>query len=189
MPERRDRSGPRDALKLECRLERAIERRCRVELRIDDARVARALRSLEPATPAPERIGESREREHAAGHYRTARERVERTAVDASSRPHSLVAVAKLFEDVNLLPEIIPDDVRIPPLGEGFYEVARVVVRPSRGLEWLRAARRRRVEGSPGGTLRIIDVHLDPRVRVAFADGVVAAESVPRAAHEAGHVP
>src|ERR1017187_7076824 len=49
----------------------------------------------------------------------------------------------------------IHDDVRIPPLGEGFYDVARVVVRPPRGLGWLRPAGGRRVEGSPRGTLRI----------------------------------
>ena len=72
--------------------------------------------------------------------------------VHAGARPKALVAPTQVVEDAHLLPQVVADDVRVPPLRERLDEVAQVVVRALGRLERLRAARRRRVERPPGRT-------------------------------------
>src|SRR5262249_54876007 len=136
----------------------------------------------------PQEVRDAADREEARRQNRRARDLLHGPLVYAGLRAPLLVARRQVLEEPQLRPQVVADDVAVPALLERVEEIAHVDEEAGRLLKRLRAGAWRRIERLPARPTDVVDVRLDPGVRVTFADRVVVAEAVVRAAHEAHHV-
>src|SRR3954465_3221690 len=88
-------------------------------------------------------------------------------------------------EQSDLLLQIVADNMAIPALRRGFDEVAHERQKARDIALWCGARRRGRVETGPA---RVVQVNLDPGVRVTLANRVRPCEAIVGTANETCHV-